>query len=727
MWFGTSGGVSRFDGKSWTTYTQNDGLADNLVHAILQDKEGAIWFGTVYDGVSRYDGKNWKTYTKKDGLVNNYISSIIQDKEGAIWFGTLRGGVSRYDFDTPSATQSKDGVSWKTYTKKDGLADRYVNAIMEDNDGNIWFGTNAGGVSRFDGRCFQTIDSRDGLASDSVNCVYMDRSGHIWLGTSAGAVRFIPNKIPPPVYITQIFADEKTYSRPGESFNLSSDVTRVAFNFHAISFKTRPGAMKYFYQLVGKDSDPDSGDGPDEIGAHWQGPTNQETVEYFNLKPGEYTFKVQAVDRDLNYSEPVSVHITIPSPPFYTRAGFIVGAIFATFLIPTITYALLLARQKRQQVFEPIPNPYIVGNPIRSKEMFFGREDDFRFIRDKFVGSPTGLIVVLAGERRSGKTSILYQILNGRLGERFVPVFIDMQAMAVRDDAEFFKRLAEETNRTLNAQMPIEGYDFRSAEHPAQVFQRYVDDVMEMLAENTLLFLIDEYELLETKVEEGTLRPESLTFLAGLLERHPRLALLFTGSCHLEDRRAEFWRILLPKSIARHISFLSEKDTRRLVEAPIKGTVKFRKGVPDSIYRVTAGQPFYAQVVCQNLIDHLNAEERYVISLDDVEMVVREIEENPLPQMLYFWESFSQDQQVALSALAELQENPNQSVSVKDILGFVSEYEMSMSFTEAEWRGALEGLCRRDIVERTSDKGEYQFKIDLFRPWVKHQHSIWEI
>ena len=97
--------------------------------------------------------------------------------------------------------------------------------------------------------------------------------------------------------------------------------------------------------------------------------------------------------------------------------------------------------QKRGQVFETIPNPYIVGNPIRSKDMFFGREDDFRFIRDKLVNSPTGLIIVLAGERRSGKTSILYQILNGRLGERFVPVFIDMQAMTIRDEAEFFQHL----------------------------------------------------------------------------------------------------------------------------------------------------------------------------------------------------------------------------------------------------------------------------------------------
>ena len=296
MWFGTRGrGVKWFDGKNWKTYTQKDGLAHNAVFAIIQDKEGAIWFGT-WNGVSRFDGKNWKTYTQKDGLADKRVNAILQDSEGAFWFGT-DGGVSRYD-----------GKSWKTYTQKDGLASNAITSILQDKEGVIWFGTDNGGISRFDGRCFQTTDSRDGLANDSVNCLYMDRSGQIWLGTDSGAVRFIPNKIPPPVHITEMIADE-TYINPKGTIQLSSAIRSISLNYHAISFKTRLGEMKYFYQLVGKDAD-------------WQGPTNQETIEYFNLEPREYIFQVQAVDRDLNYSEIASVLIFIPLPPFYKATIF---------------------------------------------------------------------------------------------------------------------------------------------------------------------------------------------------------------------------------------------------------------------------------------------------------------------------------------------------------------------------------------------------------------------
>jgi len=163
----------------------------------------------------------------------------------------------------------------------------------------------------------------------------MDRRGQIWLGTMGGAVQFTPNKNPPPVYITQMIADE-TYTNPKGTIQLSSGVRRLSFFYHAISFKTRPGGMKYFYQLVGKDAD-------------WQGPTNQDTVEYFNLKPGKYTFKVQAVDRDLNYSFLASLDITIPLP-FYMKVVFLVPTVGlgASLLAMLIILATALVKHRRQ-------------------------------------------------------------------------------------------------------------------------------------------------------------------------------------------------------------------------------------------------------------------------------------------------------------------------------------------------------------------------------------------
>jgi len=74
-WFGTSEGISRFDGTDWTTYTTDDGLVCNFVNSIAIDSDGNIWFGTNH-GVSSLDGVNWTVYDKSDGLANDEVSSI---------------------------------------------------------------------------------------------------------------------------------------------------------------------------------------------------------------------------------------------------------------------------------------------------------------------------------------------------------------------------------------------------------------------------------------------------------------------------------------------------------------------------------------------------------------------------------------------------------------------------------------------------------------------------
>ena len=706
MWVGGDG-VSRFDGNGWKTYTKKDGLAGNTVGDILQDKEGTIWFGTHGGGVSRFDGKSWETYTKKDGLANDFVHAILQDKEGAIWFGT-RGGVSRFD-----------GRSWKTYTQNDGLANNTVNTILQDKDGVIWFGTAWGGVSRFDGRCFQTIDSRDGLADDSVHCVYMDRSGQIWLGTEDGVIQFMPpNKIPPPVYITQVLADEKNYPRPDEHLHLRANVKRVAFDFHAISLKTRPGGMLYYYQLIGQDTD-------------WQGPIREEMVEYFNLKPGGYTFQVQAVDRDLNYSDIANLDITIPPPPFYTRAGFIIGAIFTAFLIPTIIYALLIGRQRRQQVFEPIPNPYIVGNPIRGKEMFFGRQDDFNYIKEKLAEGTKGMVIVFCGERRSGKTSILFQICTGELGDSFVPVLIDMQSMPVRDEGEFFDKLAAEISRGLDGSARAANYDFHAeGKNPAGTFEAFIDDVVATLESKSLLIMFDEYELLEAKIDDGILNRELITFFAGLLERHPNISFIFTGSRHLEQRRREYWQILIGKSTARRITFLTENDTLRLIKEPVRDVVSYQKTAPERIYRLTAGQPFYTQVICQNLVDLLNAEGRHRAFIVDLDKVVTDLAENPLPQMNYFWDDLDLKEQIAFALLGEVLDSPDSYATVDELMKLTASNNLQIGMTDSEMEQVLTSLFAKEILdsERVSEgRKEYRYKADFFRHWVRREHSIWQV
>ena len=103
--------------------------------------------------------------------------------------------------------------------------------------------------------------------------------------------------------------------------------------------------------------------------------------------------------------------------------------------------------------FEPIrPNPFIVGNPIKTEKMFYGRQDDFEFVNKK-LSSQINQTIVLCGQRRSGKTSILFQILNGRLGPGFLPIMIDLQTMAgVNSNSEFYQRILTEIRNSLERQ-----------------------------------------------------------------------------------------------------------------------------------------------------------------------------------------------------------------------------------------------------------------------------------
>lgn len=177
LWFGTNGGVSKYGGKLFTHFTREEGLSNTKVYSILTDKKGDLWLGTFGGGVSRYDGQSFTHFSEKEGLTNSKIFSIVQDQNGNLWFGTDGSGAFKYD-----------GKSFTNYTTKEGLSNNKVYSILEDETGNLWFGTYGGGVSKFDGRSFTHFTKKEGLCNNYVLCIFQDRIGNIWLGTDGGGV-----------------------------------------------------------------------------------------------------------------------------------------------------------------------------------------------------------------------------------------------------------------------------------------------------------------------------------------------------------------------------------------------------------------------------------------------------------------------------------------------------------------------------------------------------------
>lgn len=193
LWIATIDGVFRHDGKEFKRFEMPK-IADKaealfhprMVDCIFEDTNGDLWFGTDGAGAFRYDGKDFTSYTvNSHNLASNNITTIIRDHNNNLWFGTANGGVSKYDGNTFTTH-----LRSKEHSIHSGWG-RYM-SILEDRQGFIWFGAayEGGGVYRYDGESFEYFNEEQGLGNGGVPSIRMDRSGNVWFGTTTGVYRY---------------------------------------------------------------------------------------------------------------------------------------------------------------------------------------------------------------------------------------------------------------------------------------------------------------------------------------------------------------------------------------------------------------------------------------------------------------------------------------------------------------------------------------------------------
>jgi hypothetical protein len=114
---------------------------------------------------------------------------------------------------------------------------------------------------------------------------------------------------------------------------------------------------------------------------------------------------------------------------------------------------------------------------------------------------------------------------------------------------------------------------------------------------------------------------------------------------------------------------------------------------------------------------------------EDVEAVAQELADNPLPQMIYFWDGLESEQQTALSFLGEMLEDSANYASAQMLLNFSREQNLELELELSELERVLDELFVREVLERERAGGgqyEYRFRADLFRLWVRQAHSVWQ-
>lgn len=343
LWVGGNGTLARFDPREFDAerIPTPQMLLTNLgavISALHFDAKGTLWAGTLGGGAIRFDGPDrWQIFRATNGLADDQVAVIKSARDGVIWFGT-ENGLSRYD-----------GKSFVTYPKtRDGLANNSVQDIWEDEHGMIWV-AHRSGVTRFDGSVWSTLSGPDGLEANEVFKIVQDKAGAYWFGTDTGVTRYIPHRTTPKPPRLLVQADqEHSNMASGAAAELTLG-RRIIFKFNAIDLKTRPETRRYRWQMASGNLTIDS----TPRGPGWQPATRDTQVDLTPDRAGLYTFAVQYIDRDLNYSEPVLAYINV-APPWFLNAWITVpGAILATGLLGLTlfsTWRLALKRRETERL-----------------------------------------------------------------------------------------------------------------------------------------------------------------------------------------------------------------------------------------------------------------------------------------------------------------------------------------------------------------------------------------
>lgn len=361
MWFTSyGGGVSKFDGDKFSNYSLKSGLTSNNVLTVQEDYKGRIWFGTDGGGAICFNGKGFIHYTKEHGFLTNTVYSIIEDRDENLWFGSGGEGVIRYD-----------GTHFINFSEENGLNNNHVLSLLMDSQNNLWAGTRFG-INILKSEAIHKIDGSDGIAlfksynyedgflgiGCNLGALAEDKNGTVWVGTNDRLTAFHGEKRAsiqaPKLQITnlQLFNENipwsevagkndtslvlsngvkigkiefnglsKWYSMP-QKLKLSYKQNYISFSYIGITH-TKIQKIKYKYKLIGLDGS-------------WSSATDRTEVSYGNLKPGRYTFLVQAISSEGVWSNEAEYKFTI-RPPWWNTGWFYL-LLIATLIIAIYSY-----------------------------------------------------------------------------------------------------------------------------------------------------------------------------------------------------------------------------------------------------------------------------------------------------------------------------------------------------------------------------------------------------
>jgi signal transduction histidine kinase/ligand-binding sensor domain-containing protein/CheY-like chemotaxis protein len=212
--------------RSLDNYSLEEGLPQSQVRDVLQDERGSLWLAVLGGGLTRFDGHTFKTFTAEDGLPSNVALELHEDTAGDLWLGT-RNGLVRYD-----------GHTFTSFTTEDGLSDDNVQALAGGPDGQLWIGTPSG-VFSYDGREFQKL-APDRIQETSYRSL-ATVGDTLWIGDRGGVHRYADSQLMSFVDTTATPVETARALVPRADGGLWMGTREGLFHYEDAQFERLPG------------------------------------------------------------------------------------------------------------------------------------------------------------------------------------------------------------------------------------------------------------------------------------------------------------------------------------------------------------------------------------------------------------------------------------------------------------------------------------------------------
>jgi HAMP domain-containing protein len=376
--------------------------------------------------------------------------------------------------------------------------------------------------------------------------------------------------------------------------------------------------------------------------------------------------------------------------------------------------------------FQYIPNPYVVGTPLDAgSELFFGRERLITTIQENLAAAQQHNLVLI-GQRRMGKTSLLKQ-LSLRLSDSYVPVYLDGQIMGFDPGmANFFLTFATEISFALEDEgMLIDPPDLEAlTQSPANTFEHdFLTRVFKLIGDRKLLILFDEFEELESAVTRGHLDRSIFGYLRHLMQHTEKLSFIFCGTHRLEELAADYWSVLFNISLYQHVGNLTQEEGIHLIQDPVRPFGMIYDDLAlDKMWRLTSGHPYFLQLLCHSLVNLHNKSNRNYTTIADVNSALEDILTSGEAHFIYLWNESTAAEKLALFALSRIMPLTSQMTPIQ-VVDYLTERGVTIAKTDI--REALHRLALRDILKTDTAAGSgYRWQVGLLGFWAEKYKSL---